>query len=115
MDIEQKEEEGVCIIQPCGRFDASNMMLFTEKMDQILDGCAKKMLIDLSELEYLSSSCLGMLIEIQKKAINKGIHIALCSPNQNILELLHVVQLDTLFEIYNSKAEAIEEMHESIS
>jgi anti-sigma B factor antagonist len=60
--------------------------------------------VDFSQVEYLDSSGMGMLLSIQKKS--QGKELRLCGLNSTVLNLLKLTKLDTIFKIYNSVDEA---------
>jgi anti-sigma B factor antagonist len=67
-----------------------------------------KIVIDLANIEYLSSAGLGHLVGLLKKSRGKGSTLKLCSLREPIQELFDVMRLTKIFEIYPSVKEAAE-------
>ncbi len=67
-----------------------------------------KLLLNLENVEYLSSAGLGNLVGLLKKSRRSGGVFKLCNMQESILELFEVMRLTKIFEIYNSEAEAVE-------
>jgi len=65
------------------------------------------LLIDLEDVEFLSSSVLGKLIRLFKRARQVGGRVCLCSIRPSIHEVFEITQLDKVFEIYPDADEAI--------
>lgn len=73
----------------------------------LIEAGAKKMVLDFTNVDYLSSSALGMLITVKKRlAENKG-EIKLCAIKDKIFEVFKLTGLNKLFEIYDTSTEAI--------
>ena len=66
------------------------------------------LLVDLSEVTFVASDGLGVLIEAQRKAEAQGRRLDLVHPQQHILNILEKTQLTHLFHIYDSVQDALE-------
>lgn len=64
-------------------------------------------LIDLNDVEFLSSSVLGKLIRLLKRVREHNGRLRLCSIRPSILEVFEITQLHKVFEIYPDAQEAI--------
>lgn len=58
------------------------------------------MLIDFSNVEYLSSTMLGTLTRLFRQTHEQEGRIRLCSIRPDVLEVFKITKLDTIFEIY---------------
>lgn len=65
------------------------------------------LLIDLDDVEFLSSSVLGKLIRLLKRVREKNGRLRLCSIRPSILEVFEITQLHKVFEIYPDAEEAL--------
>ncbi|MFP4058271.1 MAG: STAS domain-containing protein [Candidatus Brocadiia bacterium] len=65
------------------------------------------LVIDLDEVELLSSSVLGKLIRLLKRTRQRGGRLRLCSIRPSILEVFEITQLNKVFEIYPDADEAL--------
>jgi anti-anti-sigma factor len=66
-----------------------------------------KIVLDLKNVEYLSSAGLGHLVSLLKKSkANDGV-LKICSLQEAIAELFDVMHLDKIFEICPSAEEAL--------
>lgn len=63
--------------------------------------------IDLSEVRYMNSSGIGVLITMLTKFRNKGGEIVLINPSDQIKKLLIITKLNAIFNIVNSEKEAL--------
>lgn len=72
--------------------------------DAIQDG-AKTFVIDLSEVRYISSSGIGLLITMLTKMRNVGGEVYLASPSEHVKKLLIITKLNNIFTVYDSVEE----------
>lgn len=110
MKIETRNESDVTIIKPVGRMDFNALSEFQSILNTKIQGGAKKILLDFSQLEYLSSAGIRALMDGMKQLEPNGGKLTFCSLNSQILELFEVVQLKKVFKIYNSEFEALDEL-----
>lgn len=108
MKIDVRTESDVTIVRPYGRMDFNALMEFGSLMTQTIQAGAKKILLDFSDLEYLSSSGIRTIVDCQKQVEAKKGILAFCALNSQIKELFQVVQLDKVFKIYPSEFEALD-------
>lgn len=59
LQLERKKEENKDILRLIGEVDASNSILLDQSIQEILEQGATVLLIDGTELEYISSAGLG--------------------------------------------------------
>ena len=72
-----------------------------------------KVLLDLANIEYLSSAGLGHLVGLLKKCRTRGGNLKLSGLNEAIRELFEVMRLDKIFELFPSAREAVESFKEA--
>jgi anti-sigma B factor antagonist len=65
-------------------------------------------IIDISELRYINSSGIGVLITILTKFRNKGGDVYLMKPSENVKKLLVITKLNAIFQIIQTEAEVSE-------
>lgn len=67
----------------------------------------KKIVLDFSAVEYLSSAALGKLITMDKKVKNAGGKLRLCSIRPDIYEVFAITRLNKLFDIRDDQEAAL--------
>jgi anti-sigma B factor antagonist len=68
-----------------------------------------KLLLDFSNVKYLSSSVLGLLIRASKKIYENNGQLKLCSISPKIMEVFKITRLNKIFEIYDNQDQALAE------
>ncbi len=74
--------------------------------DQIQEG-RMLCLIDISELRYINSSGIGVLITILTKFRNKGGELCLLNPSESVKKLLIITKLNAIFTIESDEEKAV--------
>lgn len=69
--------------------------------DSILDG-AKTFVVDLSDVRYISSSGIGLLITMLTKMRNSGGELYLTSPSEHVKKLLIITKLNNIFTVFDT-------------
>lgn len=64
--------------------------------------------VDISEVRFINSSGIGVLITILTKFRNKEGEVVLIKPSEQVKKLLIITKLNSIFQIVDSKEEAIE-------
>lgn len=80
-----------------------------ELMEIINDRINQKVLfaaIDISDIRYINSSGIGVLITILTKFRNKGGEVLLVNPSEHVKKLLIITKLNAIFTIVNTIEEA---------
>jgi anti-sigma B factor antagonist len=67
-----------------------------------------RLLIDFSNVQFLTSSVLGLLIRFNRRVVQSEGHLRLCAIDPKILEIFKITRLDKVFEIYKDREQALE-------
>ncbi len=73
--------------------------LLMELFDEVSQFGAQSLVLDMQNLEYLDSVCLGCLVQALNHAVQDGGRIALVNTEGNVQHLFRVTQLNRLFPI----------------
>lgn len=91
-DIEVKEGKEILL---AGRLDASRAKKAQDVFDSINGDCR----VDFSELEYISSAGLGVLLKTYSRLQKSGNQIKLINMNKHIKEVFKLTALDKVLMI----------------
>ena len=67
----------------------------------------EKLIIDLSNVNYLNSTAIGVLVAAQTSYSRKGWQIKLCGMNKNINNIFVITKLTLVFEVHDKRADAV--------
>jgi anti-sigma B factor antagonist len=65
-----------------------------------------KMILDFSNVEFLSSAVLGLLIRVSKKIYESNGQLKLCNINDKIFQVFTITRLDRIFDIFKTQEAA---------
>lgn len=97
----------VAVVEARGRIDSSTAAAFGEALTRAVDAGGARVVLDLSEVDYMSSAGLREIVTAFKKARSLRGDIRLAEPAPRVLEVLELSGLDTFVKIYSSRAEAV--------
>lgn len=86
--------------------DKNQALDLIKSVDELLEEGKNKFVIDLSELRYMNSSGLNVLIQLLTKTRNRGGESVICHVSKKVNELLIITKLNTLFKVTETKEEA---------
>lgn len=78
-----------------------------EVVNDALSSEAKFCLINISEIRYINSSGIGVMITILTKFRNKGGELYLINPSDHVKKLLIITKLQAIFNIVKDEKEAL--------
>lgn len=96
----------VWVIAPHGRLDAALCSGLTMVVNEHLDVGRRRLVIDLSRVDYVSSTGLKTLVSLWQKAREAKGNMVLASVQPRVLEVLGIIGLDLVFNIFGSAREA---------
>tara|TARA_B100000029_G_scaffold508483_1_gene595442 strand:- start:930 stop:1286 length:357 start_codon:yes stop_codon:yes gene_type:complete len=109
LDLEDVGEVTVARFIDKKILDESNIQVIGNQMFSIVeDDGRRKVVLDFSNVEYLSSAALGKLIVMDKKVKAAQGQLKMCAVKPEILEVFKITKLDKLFTICDSREQALE-------
>jgi anti-sigma B factor antagonist len=109
LKLTKRTVDGILVITANGRivFGDESSLLREEVKKAIQDG-AKRIVLNLGEVNYIDSGGLGTLVALHTTAHTAGATIKLANLTKRVGDLLQVTKLLTVFEVHNSEFEALE-------
>lgn len=90
----------VAVMRLKGRFDASAHREFQQAVDELMAGGGNLPLeVDLSNVGYIDSSALGMLLALRERALGAGREFRLCAAAGSVRQVLQIASFGKLFTI----------------
>jgi anti-sigma B factor antagonist len=111
MDIFQStSDNGILTLTMSGRLDADTTTQFGELLNGCIDRGDRRIVLDLSGVDYVSSVGLRALILGAKRLGPLGGRIVLCAPQDRIRHLLDIAGFGSIFTITATRDEAAEQL-----
>ncbi len=98
--------ETTCVLEIEGEVDVYTAPQLKQDIVQIAERGVKHLIINLSKVEYLDSTGLGVLIGGLKRLREGEGNLVLVGPGMRILRIFEITGLDKIFDIYPTEEEA---------
>ncbi len=82
--------------------------LLTAKIQSLLAEGIPRLVINLNKVKYMDTSGIAALISGKKRAKDKGGDVKFLTPSATVYEILSILQLHLVFDIYEKESSAIE-------
>ena len=108
MKIENRNQNNIRIAEISGRIDPSTTAYFEEELNKILTDNRPKVLLNMKQVDYISSSGLRVFITALKKVRGANGELKICSMSPNIQKIFEISGFVQLFDISSSEEEALQ-------
>lgn len=107
MIINEIKTGNVYVFNIEGRLDSNTSVLFEEKVSNAIDSGEVNLLIDFSQMDYISSAGLRVILMAAKKTKPSGGKVVLSALNENVKEVFDIAGFSSIFSIYLSQEDAL--------
>ena len=108
MDIAVRKIQDVTIVDFTGRLAAGvSDTVLPQVVGELLDGGSTKILLNLSDMDYIDSNGLGELVQVYRESQRKGASLRLLKPQDRVARTLRLTNLLPMFSVYESEDEAL--------
>ena len=108
MKLTHQEVDDIIVLVPKGKImGGPDATLLHDKLHNFIDQSKKKIIIDLSKVELMNSTGLGILISGLTTMKNNGGELKLAAVTEKIQSLLTITKLITVFENYDTVDQAV--------
>ena len=107
----------VAVITPASEVESMPENLIQQAAEIVLAPLRKDppagLVIDLSQVKFFGSVFISFLLKCHMLVKKHGSEVVLAGASERIRELLHLTALDTLWALYDTRAEALRALAES--
>ncbi len=107
MEIKEERRGDVKVVGLSGRLDASTSPSVEENLLSLLDQGEKRLVIDFSDLTYISSAGLRVLVLVAKSVQKTKGTLALAALSKHVHEIFQIAGFTSIFSIYPTCDEAV--------
>jgi anti-anti-sigma factor len=100
MEIIEQIENDLVILKIKGRLDTSNYTYFEERINELINGGTLKILVDCSDMVFISSSGLRVFLVALKRLTTLKGRLVISALNENIAEIFSISGFTGIFEIF---------------
>jgi anti-sigma B factor antagonist len=108
LKMTSREVDGVTVVAMDGRIvlgEESNAL--REKVKSLVAEGKKKVVMNMENVTFIDSAGLGTLVAAHHSAKGQGASLRLCHLGNKFQEVLQITKLMTIFDVYNTEAEAV--------
>jgi len=107
LQISDKKNGDIDVVYLVGRLDTNTAVIADARFHEMIDAGTRNLLLNLSALDYISSSGLRvLLVSLRKLRKNRGdVKLACLKPMVN--EIVHLAGFDRIFMVYPTEEEAL--------
>lgn len=106
-----KIESDIHVVALKGRLTlGSRLSLLEAEINTLAENGARKIVLDLENVEYADSAALGVLLHATSAVRAKGGKLLLAAPNERLLDLFRLTNTTPLLTICPSRAAAISQL-----
>ena len=107
MDLREDSVGDVLVLEVKGRIDSTTAPALGDKLNDTLGAPARRLVLDLRQLEYISSAGFRILLLAAKRAEQVGSRFVLCGVSGKVRQLFDLGGFLDLFPISASREEGI--------
>jgi anti-sigma B factor antagonist len=107
MEITTRTQGDACIIVIAGKLDSVTSPQAQQAIDAIVSGGARKVAVDFSGLDYISSAGLRVLLGTAKKLSATGGALRAFGLNETVREVFDISGFSTILAVSSSEADAL--------
>ena len=108
MSVTVKKHGPIAVVTPSGTlWGGDETTLFRQKIDELIAEKNLRLVIDLSKVNHLNQTALGVLHQTHVNYSLRRGQVKLCGVAKRVNNLLIITKLSLVFEILDTEAEAI--------
>lgn len=106
-DVSEVEREGIPVLEVRGEVDVSTAPELREKLLALAEQGSTVAVVDLSEVSFVDSTALGVLVSGVKRLRSSGGDLRLVITQPRISKVFEITGLTDVFAIFTSAEEAV--------
>lgn len=98
--------ESYTLVRLVGEADVTNSDALRDVLESEIAGQPRNLILDLSELRFMDSSALHVVLQVNRAMDRQGGVLALAAPREGVAKMLRLTAADQLIPVYASVDEA---------
>ena len=107
MQIVEARTGGVDVLAPRGRIDSTTASMLDERMAPLVAGTRPRVVVDFSNVDYISSAGLRIMLLAARRIDEAKGRLALCGMGDPVRQVFYLAGFLPLFFICGSRDEAV--------
>ncbi len=107
MELTEREVGTITVLDLAGRLTLEDNNRLKDKVTSLIFQDRKQIVLNLAKLDYMDSAGLGEVVACASTASKNGGAVKLANTTKRVKDLLTITKLLTVFDAYDSEAEAV--------
>jgi anti-anti-sigma factor len=107
MQISSRELKRVNVVTVGGRVDSASAPEMEKTLQGLLDNRRNQIVVELADVEYMSSAGLRALVSALKAAKKGGGDLVIARPSARVREVIELAGLTAVFTVHDDVVEAV--------
>ncbi len=108
IEVTEERDGGALVLSPIGRLDSGNARAFETIVTDRIGNGEQHLIVDFSQLNFISSSGMRVLLIAAKKLHASDGKIVLCTMQDHIEEVFRISGFDQIIPIRDSRQSALD-------
>jgi anti-sigma B factor antagonist len=106
--IKNRQKEDITILDLSGKImGGDDFDLFKDAIDGLVDKGQVDIVLNMSKVKWINSTGLGLLVSAYTSLVKQGGRMKIAEVSNRIDNILHVTQLELIFETFEKEDEAV--------
>ena len=110
MEIKTSEENGILTVELIGNLDTASAGPVEAELMKLIEGKANQLLLDFTDVPFIASSGLRVLLKTGQTLKANGGKLHICSINDTVREVFEISGFDRIFSVFDSKQDALSDL-----
>jgi len=97
----------IYVVDVIGILDTNSFSEFEEKLTGILEGSGYNIVLNCRHLEFISSTCLGLLLKVVHSARRQGGDLCLLNPSASIQKVIKILGFSKFFRVFQDEEKVV--------
>ncbi|HSW86032.1 MAG TPA: STAS domain-containing protein [Rhabdochlamydiaceae bacterium] len=106
LNIIEEEKEDIVTLRVAGRIDATSSPALEKKISELIQTGHKKILIDFTKVDYLSSAGLRLMLSSTKKIKAQGGRLVFSGMSTGVMEIIKMAGFERILDIHSTEKDA---------
>lgn len=110
MELDIHQEGDITLVRVLEkRLDANAAVPFKQRMKSMIDEGRKRIIIDITEVDFIDSSGLGAIVSCLK-AVGRDGNVVISGTGRAIMSMFRLTRMDRVFDMYDTPEAALAAM-----
>jgi anti-sigma B factor antagonist/stage II sporulation protein AA (anti-sigma F factor antagonist) len=107
MNVSEEKHGDFIVLRIEGRVDATTTPQLDKKVNSLIDAAHHKIVLNFANVEYHSSAGMRLLLSATKKLKSLGGKLVLCTPSEDVMEVIKMAGFNHILHIVSSEEKAL--------